>query len=265
MDLTHLDMLVLLGIGAGAGLLGGMLGIGGSIIMIPAMAAIFDGRHGEHQHLYQAAAMVVNVFVAAPAARRHAKHGAVQKRVFRILLPATAIAIVFGVLLSNQLSGESLRLVFAVFLLWVVSNNLRKAIVPPDESDPARQKATPLRLSFVGGVTGGAAGLLGIGGGGICVPLAHVVCKLPMRQAIGASAAVMIVSAAIGSTFKLVTLSETGESWRTALLIALCLAPTALVTSGIGAELTHRLPIRVVRFVFAAVMLLAALRMGGLL
>ena len=62
--MTALDIVMLLLTGFGAGLLGGFVGIGGSIIMIPAMLLLL----GQNQHLYQAAAMIVNVVVALSGA-----------------------------------------------------------------------------------------------------------------------------------------------------------------------------------------------------
>ena len=54
-----------------AGVLGGMLGVGGSVIMIPGLTLVL----GYDQHLYQASAMVANVAGAVPAALRHHRAG----------------------------------------------------------------------------------------------------------------------------------------------------------------------------------------------
>ena len=67
---------VLAAVGLLAGVLGGLLGVGGSILMIPAMVFLFADRYGpEGQHLYQAAAMIVNLFVVLPAVDRHRRAG----------------------------------------------------------------------------------------------------------------------------------------------------------------------------------------------
>ncbi|NOT00406.1 MAG: TSUP family transporter, partial [Phycisphaerales bacterium] len=58
-------------IGLAAGLLGGLLGIGGSIVMIPAMTEVL----GANQHLYQASALMVSFFVGAPALVQHLRAG----------------------------------------------------------------------------------------------------------------------------------------------------------------------------------------------
>ena len=68
------EMLILMAIGLCAGLLGGLLGIGGSVVMIPAMSVIF----GPAQHLYQGAAMIVNFFVVIPAVIQHRRAGATR-------------------------------------------------------------------------------------------------------------------------------------------------------------------------------------------
>ena len=72
--MTGFDLIALALIGLLAGLLGGLLGIGGSIVMIPAMTEVL----GPDQHLYQAAAMTVNFFVVVPAVIRHSRAGAIS-------------------------------------------------------------------------------------------------------------------------------------------------------------------------------------------
>ncbi|MCH9003289.1 MAG: TSUP family transporter, partial [Planctomycetes bacterium] len=61
-------------IGLFTGVVGGLLGVGGSIVMIPAMTEVI----GPDQHLYQAAAMIVNFFVVVPAVYQHRKAGAID-------------------------------------------------------------------------------------------------------------------------------------------------------------------------------------------
>ena len=104
-------------------------------------------------------------------------------------------------------------------------------------------------------------GLLGIGGGAIAVPLAQMIMRLPIRNAIAASASVMAITAGIGAVLKLATLSQHGELWTNGIILALILAPTSILGGHIGAGLTHTLPTRVVRGVFALIMIAAAARL----
>lgn len=261
--ITILELGALLVVGLVAGTLGGMLGIGGSVIMIPALAFLFHERAWDNQHLYQAAAMIVNVIVAFPAMRRHHQAGAVPKQYVRVFLPVTITFMLVGVLLSNLLEGDALRRIFAFFLLFLVLTTLWKVFRQQKDHDPTRARITRERAGFIGVITGTVGGLLGVGGGIISVPLAQRLCRLPLRQAIAASAATMVYSSAVGSTLKMATLSQHGAAWTLAAVMAIALAPTALIGGHIGAGLTHKAPINVMRLIFAGAVAAMSARMLG--
>ncbi|MGB0768424.1 MAG: sulfite exporter TauE/SafE family protein [Phycisphaeraceae bacterium] len=270
-------LLLIAMIGMLAGTLGGLLGVGGSVIMIPGLALLFGT--GENQHLYQATAMAANLAVALPAARRHRKAQALTPDVLRWMLPAAILAIVLGVfasnlpLFKNQAGGLWLGRILAVFLLYVVFVNIRKLLHlragrPRNHMD--NTTITPTRSASVGVVMGSAAGLLGIGGGALAVPLQQTFTRLPLKNAIANSSFVMVFSAGIGATLKLATLHQhypdrlgDGPAWQTALLLAGVLAPTAIIGAGLGARLTHALPVQYVRGAFVLLMLAAAYKMAA--
>ena len=265
MSLSLFDIVILVIVGAAAGSFGGLLGVGGSVIMIPAMALLLGARVWFDQHVAQAAAMCVNVAVAIPAALRHSKAGALRTDLMKWMLPAALVSIVAGVLLSNTLPAQTLARVFALFLVYVVVDGLIKFVRNRPDPAESRSTVTPVRGSAVGVAMGGFAGLLGIGGGAIAVPTALVVCRLPLRQAIAASAATMAMTAGVGAVLKLATLHEVERDWMHALIVALVLAPSALLAGRFGAGLTHALPLRLIRAIFILVMALAALEMAGVL
>lgn len=258
--------LVMIGLVAGA--LGGMLGIGGSIIIIPALAIVL----GPEQHLYQAAAMIVNVFVAVPATIRHWRAGAVRMDVAKKMLPFALVLILLGVYLSDQLDGKALQQVFGVFLIYVIGFNIMRLARPTPEPDLDAQRIGWPTTGFVGSLMGGLAGLLGIGGGGIAVPLLQRVCNLPLRQCIATSSAVMCLTSIIGAIAKNWTLSQhTSMQEPEQLLtiidsvwIAALLIPTAMIGGSFGAALTHVLPLWWVRLAFTLLMIGACARMLGL-
>ena len=268
-------------IGLIAGTLGGLLGVGGSVITIPGMAILFGT--GENQHLYQAAAMTANLAVAIPAARRHKQAGALRPSVLKWMLPVTIVFIVIGVLASNlpvfnvKDGGEGglwLGRVLAVFMVYVIVVNLRKLFRSQEKkaADWAREpKDTPARCGAVGVVMGFAAGLMGIGGGALAVPLQQTLVKLPFRNAIANSSFVMVFSAGIGAVLKLTTLEQhyptlpnADPAWFTAVMLALVLAPTAIIGAGVGAKLTHTLRPRYVRIAFILMMIAAAYKMAAI-
>lgn len=266
-DLHLINILMIVGIGLAAGILGGLLGIGGSIVMIPLLALVFHDQTGAKQQLFQAAAMAVNVVVSAPAAIRHRRAGTVRGDVLRVMLPAVVITIILGVLVSNNVSGLILRRFFAVFLLYVSVINIIKVFRKAPIHTNAPDRATPMRTGSIGSLMGFVAGLLGIGGGVLAVPLLQTVARLPLRQCIGTSSAIMAIASIFGASIKISTLGRVEQGQfapHDALLIAAILTPTAFIGGWFGATLTHKLPLEWVRAVFAAALLAAAWRMSGL-
>jgi uncharacterized membrane protein YfcA len=261
------EVLLLLVIGLLAGTLGGLLGIGGSIVMIPSLTIVL----GPNQHLYQAAAMIVNVFVAVPATLRHRRSGAIRWPVVWRMLPFGILFILVGVGASDRIPHDALKRIFGVFLVYVVAINVVKLVRRDGEPPHGAHRTGWAPTGFVGSVMGFAAGLLGIGGGGIAVPLLQRVCHLPLRQCIGCSAAVMCLTSIVGAVRKnavLETLSGPGGTplaLSDSLRIAACLAPTALVGGMAGAWLTNALPLRWIRMAFILLLLWAAGRMLGVL
>ncbi len=264
--------------GLAAGTLGGMLGVGGSVIMIPALVMLFgqgDRNPGFHQHLYQAAAMIVNLAVLLPAARRHYQAGAIQVRALKRIIPFAAVFIIAGVAISNlplfspeaRFLGASgpvwLGRVLAAFLVYVIAVNVRRLIVGRGETAGQARFDWP-RAGGVGVGMGLVAGLMGVGGGAIAVPLQQLLMRLPLRNAIANSATIICFTAGLGAIYKNATLAQHGLDWRNSLLLAGLLAPTAIIGGYLGGRLTHMLPVRIVRVAFIGLMVIAAWKMAGL-
>lgn len=275
-------------IGLLAGTLGGMLGVGGSTIIIPGLTLVL----GYNQHLYQATAMIANVAVAIPAAMRHRRAGTMMPAVLMWMLPVAVVFVIVGVWASNldvfsgREGGKWLGRVLAAFLVYVIAVNLRRLFRPHErggatagsdrsslsrdgdtdtQSLPANKGSVGLRIRsvWVGTVMGSVAGLLGIGGGAIAVPLQQVVLRLPLRACIANSSAVICVSALLGSIYKNASLHQHGYHWYHSLSLALMLAPSCWIGGYLGAGLTHRLPVRQVRIVFICLMVVAAIKMAA--
>lgn len=123
---------------------------------------------------------------------------------------------------------------------------------------------TPARIIIPGTVMGLAAGLLGIGGGVIGIPILRRAAHLPLRQCIGASSAVMCMTAVVGAGLKTGTLSEHGYAPRQAVILAALLAPTAVIGGLLGAGLTQRLPLQAIRGAMIVLLAYSAYQMAGL-
>lgn len=263
-----MEYLILAGIGIVMGLFGGLLGIGGSIVMIPAMVLVF-GLGGEKQHLYQAAAMICNFFVAGAATIAHKKAKMLMPSVIKILVPAAVTGVIVGVALSNSpcFAGPRshyLTRIFGLFTLYVAIYNaaklLRKTQSQQIENIANVNHSLPLTI-LTGLVTGITAGLLGIGGGTVCVPLQQILLKIPLKRAISNSAATIILMAVIGATLKNATLAAHGFSPIDSIQKAAIIIPTAILGGFAGAKLVHLLPKNIVRTIFVCLMLLVSYRM----
>jgi uncharacterized membrane protein YfcA len=250
------------GLGLAGGVLGGLAGLGGSLIMLPGLALIMGARGGPHneQHVFAAAAMAVNVAVALPASLRHARAGAVQTKLAMPLIPSMIAAVIAGVLASNRFSGASLRFILAAFIggycCWNISILLR------GKGEPARERASVPLLAGIGVVAGFAAGLLGIGGGAVVVPCLQLLCGVKLRQAIGTSNAAMVGSALVGAAIKWSTLGQHGRSWTEAAVLAAAMAPGAVLGGTAGARLAHGLPLKAVRLAVSCILAAAAIRLA---
>ena len=102
------------------------------------------------------------------------------------------------------------------------------------------------------------AGLLGVGGGFIAVPVQQMVLGTRLRNAIANSSGLIVFSATVGAVYKNWTLSSVqGASVFESFRLAGLLIPTAIVGSYFGAILMHFSPIRLIRTIFICYLLWA--------
>lgn len=244
-----------------------MLGVGGSLIMIPALTELL----GPDQHLYQSAAMIVNFFVVVPAVIQHRREKAIELTNVMRLIPLAVAAVIVGVMISelHVFSGEGeayLRGLFGLFLLAVCLSDLyrlcmRKKISTETTSKSNKSRVGWIHASLVAIPTGLVAGLLGVGGGILAVPLQHKLLKVPMRNAIANSATLIIATSVVGAYLKNSAYYAQHDYSLKSFMLAACLIPTAILGSMLGSRLTHRLPLRFVKTAFFILLSIAAVRL----
>ena len=267
------------------GMIGGLLGIGGSVGIIP-LATIFITP--DKQQL-QCAAMLCNVAVASTAYRRYRKAGKIEWTFARRIVPAAIIAVLAGVAASTVIDASSFRVMFAAFLLVVAVREFRLLAIGSEHAPDDARELSPARGAGIGAIMGFLSGLLGIGGGVVGVPLMRAWARIPMKRAVVTSVCTMVPLAMVGATVKSITLWNTpvdanGATMSTlsagsaaattstaassvtipsnalipALWIAACLIPTAMVGSWIGATINVHVTGKAVRWVLATYLPLAA-------
>ncbi len=265
------DAIFLAILGLVSGITGGLLGIGGSVILLPALAIAFAHRHPpEYQHIYQAAAMIMNFFVAFPATISHYKKQMILWPIVKWIIPAALAGILIGVACSNLpvFMGQGsihLKHMLGAFLLYVLGYNLYRLIKRNKLQDITNEQAlkiSPLRsMLVVGFPMGYLAGLLGIGGGALCVPLQQVFLKMPLPRAIANSATTIMCISIFGAIYKNITIPASIGGVTASLKLASLVVPTSIIGGYLGAKLTYLLPRNIVRIFFCCLMLYAGIKL----
>lgn len=250
-------------LGVVAGMTGGLLGLGGGIVIVPALLFLFiyQGLPGDIlMHMAVATSLATIVFTSLSATWAHHRHGAVSWHVVRLLGPGIIIGAIAGALIADQLRSDSLQTAFGLFEILV-------ALQIGFGIKPSAQRSLPDTTGMVasGSVIGTISSLLGIGGGTLTVPFL-LWCNVNIRKAVATSSACGLPIAVAGTATMIITgwnyprLPEgtTGYVyWPVVVMISIasvCAAP-------LGARLTHTLPVDILKRVFAIVLAGIGLRM----
>ncbi|MFM7133918.1 MAG: sulfite exporter TauE/SafE family protein [Planctomycetota bacterium] len=258
------EIVIIAAIALVGGTVGGLLGLGGSIFIIPALTIAI----GLNQHLYHASALTANIFVAIAATLRHRGRGTIRADVVPTLATAAALAATLGVLASNLIDPKPLAALFGAYLCYTALAELTAlARRIADRPDPEAGSAPRRTIAAIGVLGGFASGLLGIGGGALMVPLLRKYAKLPMRHAVASSAAAMIAACIVGASAKnasiagLTDASGVPLTLERSLALAAILAPCAAIGGSLGAALVYRVPVDAIRAAFSLLLIASGIRM----
>jgi hypothetical protein len=159
-------------IGLLAGVVGGISGIGGSIVMLPALGLFhgYESADKARHHVYMAASMMVNIVVALSSSLQHRRQGFVRIDLLKVMVPAMGAGMIGGVLLSSHSPGRWPVLALAVFI-WCYCAftlvTLAKKLPQRPENAPTPPASVLMGIGFATGIFGG---YLGVGGGILLVP-----------------------------------------------------------------------------------------------
>jgi len=265
---TTAHIIILLATGVGVGFAGGLLGLGGAFIMTPVQYFIFTDMGLPTDLAIKLAfgtSLLVILPLAASGAWRHSLKGVVLWKAAVIMGGCGLVFAFGGASLAAHLPGEGLKLAFGAVILL---SALRMLTTPP-HSPQTEPRQNPWLLAAWAAPIGFISGILGIGGGILMIPVLVLVLRFRMHNAVGTSLATMLFIAAGGAIGYLVNgLGVSGlpdysmgyinlQSWG-------LLAVVSVGTAQLGAIVTHRLPAKLLRYIFIAVMLYMGLRMLGL-
>lgn len=253
MSLVFGGLLVVLGV-VGA-FVAGLIGVGGAIVMIPLLLYVPPLLGvGRFDVKTVAAITMVQVFVAAiSGVVAHGRHRAVNPRLAWVGGLTMAVGSLAGAVASKHVPHRVLLIVFA---LMVTAAFALMFLPEPSADITTPAEAKPYRRRLIMPVTGGvglAAGLVGAGGAFLLVPVLIAILRVPVRVSIGTSLAMITASALTGFLGKAIT-------GQIPLGPALAVIAGSLTGAPLGAKVSHRAPITVLRVVLGALIAVVSIR-----
>jgi len=252
-----------LAVGALAGFLAGLLGVGGGFVIVPSLIFLFNSQHFPQYHLVHLAlgtSLAGIMFTSVSSLRAHHAHGAVNWKIVRGITPGIVIGTLLGSVFAAMLSSSVLALFFALFVFFAATQ-----ILLDIKPKPHRQLPGSVGTFLVGIIIGVIFSLVGGGGAILSIPF-MLYCNIKTHEAIGTSAAIGFPIAASGAAGYIFTgLAQANlppHSLGFVYLPALLwMVVTSMLTAPYGAKLAHRLPVDRLRKVFAAFLYIIAAKM----
>nr|WP_235937707.1 sulfite exporter TauE/SafE family protein [Marinobacter caseinilyticus] len=253
---------VYLSLGAVAGVLAGMLGIGGGLVIVPVLIFSFDMQGVSPEiaaHLAVGTSLATIIFTSISSILSHHARHAVRWDIFRPMMMGIVLGAALGAWTASLLSGAALELIIGVFVLLVAIKMLLDVNPPPGRAVPGS-----MGLGAAGASVGWVSAIFGIGGGTLTVPFLSW-CNVRMQHAVGTSAACGLPIALAGS------LTNVATGWQATTLPEYSLgfvyvpalvgvAITSVIFARFGAALAHRLDARLLKRIFAVLLVIIGIR-----
>lgn len=260
MDITLYILFTLVGILSG--FFGGLLGIGGGLIAVPALLAIFHLKAFPLEHAMQVAigtSLAAMVFTSFSSAGAHIWRKGVSWPYFRALAPGIVLGAVLGAWIADQVPSRYLAFFFGVIVfvlgLHFFFFSKEKLIL----RDLPNWLLGPLGVGI-----GALSSLMGIGGGILTVPILKAF-HLPLHPAISTSAATGCLIAVVGAlAFLGFGYNESPLQGTVGFIYMpafICIGLSAFVAAPFGAKVAYALPVELLSKIFGVVLVVEGLVM----
>jgi uncharacterized protein len=255
--------IVYLLMGLFVGFFAGLLGIGGGLILVTLMVYLFtlQGFPADRLlHLALGTSIASIVFTSISSLRAHHKHGAVRWDILRMAVPGLVVGTLLGTVVADLLQSKYLAIFFVIFVYYSAAQMFANVKPKPTRQLPG--KAGMIAVSLIIGVV---SSLVGVGGGVMTIPLMNL-CNVPMRQAIGTSAALGLPIAVAGTAGFIAT--GWGKDHLPALSVGYVYLPALVgivigtfITVPRGAKMAHSMPVTRLTKIFAVILFILATKM----
>ncbi|WP_406732680.1 sulfite exporter TauE/SafE family protein [Vibrio scophthalmi] len=253
-------LILMLILGSFVGVMAGLLGIGGGLIVVPALLILLPQAGIDaaiSMNIALATSLATIIVTSGSSALNHLKLGNVDMFVIKWLMPGVVIGGFIGANIAEWIPADYLPKVFGVIVLCLALQMLLSMKSITQRSMPASGLT-----AFYGSLIGLVSSLAGIGGGSLTVPFLNRH-GVEMRKAVGSSSVcgcVLAISGMIGfilngySADNLPAFSL-GYVYLPALA---AIASTSMLTTRVGAKLATSLPTTVLKKIFALFLMFVA-------
>lgn len=262
METFALMLAFLMAIGAVAGVIAGLLGVGGGIVLVPAFFYAFAHLGYQSDHLMQvcvATSLATIVFTSARSVQSHHKKGAVDWQMLRQWSAFVMLGAIGGVILASQVKSLTLQAIFAVLAgmaglyLAFGRSEWRLGIQLPQQ---------PLRGIYATAL-GFFSAMMGIGGGSFGVPIMTLY-AVPIHRAVATAAGLgmlIAVPAVVGFAVLPITAAPPFSLGAVNIPAFGVVIAMTMLTTPFGVKLAHKMNPKPLKRVFAGFVILVALNM----
>ncbi len=256
--------------GAFAGTCAGLFGVGGGMIIVPALIWIFSAYGFEPNiiaHLSVGTSLATIIVTSISSLTAHNKRAGVNWQVWKNMAGGLVIGSLCGAYVAEHINGQILQTMIGVCALLVA---LKMLFFPNKEH--LDKPLPPTGIQFTAGSSIGlASAIFGIGGGSLTVPFLSY-SGLPMKQAVGTSSACglpIALAGALGFAWfgQGVENLPKGTFGFVHIEGFLCIAIASFIMAKVGAKLAHVLPAQTLKRAFGVLLMFAGAKMlwGGLM
>ena len=257
-----MTFLLYLLVGAFAGVLAGLCGIGGGMVIVPVLIFSFAAQGVSAEvltHMAVATSLATIVFTSLSSVREHHRNGAIDWSLVRSMAAGIVIGTAAGVVLISEVPGPVLQNIIGVFAL-LLALKMFTGWEPPGKGD----RPSALGLMSAGSIVGFGSSWFGIGGGTFTVPYLSWM-RFSMRQAVATSAACGIPIALTGAVTNIIAGqgNDLLPEWSTGFVYwpaVLGIALTSVPCAQVGAGLAHKLDAALLKKLFAVLLCVVGIR-----
>lgn len=250
-------------LGVFAGTMSGLLGIGGGLVVVPGLAYLFEAQHMPAEtlmHMAISTSLAVMIITTSRSLRSHLKRHIPFWAIYKQLMPGIIVGATGGAVLAHFLRSNTLGVIFGIVVLLVAVKMLFEGKRPDGHRLPGR-----IGMASAGVVIGAKSGLLGLGGGTLTIPFLNY-CNVSMRKAIVVSSATSLTVAITGSiSYAIAGMGIVPMKhwmigyiyWPAWIVVAL----GSVLFAPLGVYWSHKLPVLILKRIFAVFLLLVGVHM----